>query len=192
MTMWKEGGLASRPAIGRQGDQWVAGAGSLRTFAVAGPRPCTRVDLNDCLDQALDTAEDEMGRELRVQKAYGVLPPVLCRPQELGRVFCYLLLKAVQGDAILRLIRLGTRRQGDRVQVQFATSGKGCPVEDRKKILEPLLHRGGVGGGAGLRMNSGYEIIKQHGGDIWVASEVGKGTTFIISLPIDGERDADV
>jgi signal transduction histidine kinase len=70
-----------------------------------------------------------------------------------------------------------------RVELQFADTGCGIPQEHLNKIFDPFFATMRAGKGAGLGLSISYSIIQQHRGDIRVESQVGVGTTFIISLP---------
>jgi signal transduction histidine kinase len=80
--------------------------------------------------------------------------------------------------------RLGieTRRNGDEVQVRVTDTGTGIPAEIREKIFEPYFTTKPFGTGLGLTIV--FKIVKEHFGDIAVASREGEGTTFTITLPV--------
>jgi two-component system, NtrC family, sensor kinase len=65
-------------------------------------------------------------------------------------------------------------------------TGSGIADEHRAHIFEPFFTTKEVGKGTGLGLSISYNIVKKHGGDIAVESEVGKGTTFTVTLPLDG------
>ena len=80
---------------------------------------------------------------------------------------------------------LPTRTVGSELQVVFADTGTGIPPENVQNIFDPFFTTKEVGEGTGLGLSVSYGIIKAHGGDIEVESQVGKGTTFVIKLPLD-------
>jgi signal transduction histidine kinase len=81
-------------------------------------------------------------------------------------------------------ITIRTGRQGDEVWVEIADSGKGIAPEHLKKIFEPFFTTKPIGQGTGLGLSLSYGIVQKHHGRIEVSSEVGRGTTFRVYLPV--------
>ena len=75
-------------------------------------------------------------------------------------------------------------RKGSRVAVEVADSGTGIASENMSKVFEPFYTTKEVGQGTGLGLAVCYGIVSEHGGRISVRSNVGKGTTFSIFLPV--------
>ncbi len=80
-------------------------------------------------------------------------------------------------------IRCGTEPEG--VWVEISDTGAGIPEDTLKKIFDPFFTTKPIGKGTGLGLSLSYGIVNKHGGKIDVKSEVGVGTTFRISLPIE-------
>ncbi len=85
-------------------------------------------------------------------------------------------------------ITIRTEREGERVWVSITDTGKGIDPRHLKRIFEPFFTTKPVGVGTGLGLSLSYGIIQKHGGTIEVQSELGKGTTFTIRLPITQTR----
>ena len=107
------------------------------------------------------------------------------RSEELGALSSEL---GVQGEKskVSELKPQHSELKGNFVEITFADTGKGMPEEVRRKIFDPFFTTRRPHG-TGLGMSVTYGIMKRHGGKIEVESEVGKGTTFTLHIPIRGE-----
>ena len=83
-------------------------------------------------------------------------------------------------------VRVTTERSGDEVRVMIADNGPGIAPADQRRIFDAFFttKRGESGSGLGLAISR--EIVSQHGGELTVESEVGKGSRFIVKLPAAG------
>ena len=70
------------------------------------------------------------------------------------------------------------------VYVSVQDTGCGIPAENLCRIFDPFFTTKPVGEGTGLGLSITFKIIQQHGGSVRVVSEVGKGTRFVIALPL--------
>ena len=77
-----------------------------------------------------------------------------------------------------------TAGESDRVSLYFRDNGPGIPTEVQDKIFEPFFTTKPVGAGVGLGLSVTYEIVGKHGGTIAVFSQPGKGTEFVVTLPV--------
>ena len=84
-------------------------------------------------------------------------------------------------------ISIKTWCDGEWIHISISDTGCGIPGENLNKIFDPFFTTKEVGKGTGLGLSITYDIVKKHSGEINVQSEVGKGTTFIIKLPLTGE-----
>nr|HPN88651.1 ATP-binding protein [Candidatus Omnitrophota bacterium] len=81
-------------------------------------------------------------------------------------------------------IWIRTYRKDKFVYIEVEDSGKGIPEDIRTKIFDPFFTTKPVGKGVGLGLSISYDIVKKHGGEIFLESQVGKGSKFIVSLPV--------
>jgi two-component system NtrC family sensor kinase len=107
----------------------------------------------------------------------------------LNQVFLNILVNAAQAIEVKGEIKISTRTVSDFVEIKISDNGSGIPEDVRDKIFEPFFTTKEVGKGTGLGMSISYDIIKEHQGQIKVASEPGQGTTFTIELPLDLEGE---
>ncbi|MBZ5685246.1 MAG: hypothetical protein LAP86_09425 [Acidobacteriia bacterium] len=82
-------------------------------------------------------------------------------------------------------ITVRTRTAGQDVEISVSDTGKGIPEAIRNRVFEPFFTTKEVGKGSGQGLALAYTVVvKKHGGKIWFETEVGKGTTFFITLPV--------
>lgn len=148
------------------------------------------VDLHNGLDSTLNIVNNEIKYHAEVHKEYGEIPSVECLPSQINQVFMNLLVNAGHAIEGKGVITVRTGQQGEEVFVQVADSGKGISAENLKRIFDPFFTTKPVGKGTGLGLSLSYGIIKKHDGRIEVQSEVGKGTTFTVWLPVT-QSDVD-
>ncbi|MDP4027743.1 MAG: PAS domain S-box protein [Gallionella sp.] len=146
-------------------------------------------DIHQVLDATLNVVWNELKYKCEVVKEYGVLPEIYCLPTQLDQVFMNLLVNAAQAIEVRGKITIRTGQEGDRVWVEVSDTGKGIPPEDFPNLFDPFFTTKPVGKGTGLGLSVSYSIVEKHHGKIEVHSEVGKGSTFRVWLPV---RQPDV
>jgi PAS domain S-box-containing protein len=157
----------------------------LKDFSRVGEAEWQWADLHKGLDSTLNIVWNELKYKCKVNKEYGELPEVHCLPSQLNQVFMNLMVNAGQAIVEHGEITIRTGSEGDRVWVEVADTGSGIPQENLNRIFEPFFTTKPVGKGTGLGLSLSYGIVVKHHGRIEVSSEVGKGTTFRVVLPID-------
>lgn len=120
------------------------------------------------------------------------LPPSVVDPSQMQEVFVNIIINAAEAmDGIGRLV-LATRLDESQnfIEVAFTDSGRGIPPEHLERIFDPFFTTKDPGHGTGLGLAISKGIVEKHKGTIAVASEIGKGTTFVIKLPVTTQVDA--
>jgi signal transduction histidine kinase len=153
--------------------------------------------LHQGIDSTLNIVHNEIKYRADVVRAYGTLPEIECLPSELNQVFMNLLVNAAHAVDTPRgtiTIRTGTlaegAAEGPGVWLEFADDGGGIPPEHVRRIFDPFFTTKPVGKGTGLGLSLSYGIVKKHGGTLTVASTVGQGTCFRITLPLQRPAEA--
>jgi two-component system, NtrC family, sensor kinase len=160
----------------------------LKSFSHEDEAECKPFSINDCLDSTLNMARNEIKYVAEVVLDYDPdLPLLNCYPQKLNQVFMNLLVNAAHAIDGHGTIHIKTHHAGDDIVVSISDTGKGIAPENLTRIFEPFFTTKEVGKGTGLGLSISYEIIKKHGGEMTVASEVGAGTTFTVRLPLNHE-----
>jgi two-component system NtrC family sensor kinase len=142
-------------------------------------------DLHRGIDSTLNVVASEIKYKADVTKEYGALPEVECLPSQINQVLMNLLVNAAHaiGEERGRItIRTGTA--ADQVWLEVADTGSGIDPDTLKRVFEPFFTTKPVGKGTGLGLSLSYGIVQKHHGRIDVASVVGRGTTFRVTLPI--------
>lgn len=143
-------------------------------------------DINAALDSTINIVWNEIKYKSELVKEFGELPLTRCNISHLNQVFMNLLVNAAQAIEKWGKITVRTRTKGDDIYVSVTDTGSGIPEENLKKILEPFFTTKAAGKGTGLGLSISYDIVKRHNGDIIMESEVGKGSTFTIRIPVVG------
>ena len=148
-------------------------------------------DLHSGLNSTLNIVNNEIKYKADVIKEYGKIPEVECLSSQLNQVFMNLLVNAAHAIEEHGIITIRTGQQGDEVWVDVADTGKGIAPEHLSKIFDPFFTTKPIGKGTGLGLSLSYGIIQKHHGRIEVQSEVGKGTTFRVWLPVSQPQQAN-
>jgi two-component system NtrC family sensor kinase len=121
-----------------------------------------------------------------VEKRLGEVASITCSPSQVNQVLLNIITNAAQAmDKARGVITVTTRADGpDHVAIEIADNGKGIARENLTRIFDPFYTTKAPGQGTGLGLSIAYKIVSQHGGQIDVLSEVGVGTTFVVSLPV--------
>jgi len=145
------------------------------------------VDVRKVLAFAGKMADKELRQRARVVSEFEDVPPVLGSEGRLGQVFLDLLLNAAQaipdGAAASNEVHIRCLRKEKMVVVEVSDTGRGIPKELQARIFDPFFTTKPLGEGTGLGLAVCDGIVRGLGGEITVRSEVGRGSTFTVSLP---------
>jgi PAS domain S-box-containing protein len=118
-----------------------------------------------------------------ITKLAGDLPPLMADPDQIEQVFINLILNAVQAMPDGGKLEIAAKAEETFIVTEFKDNGCGIPAENLEKLFEPLFSTKVRGIGLGLPICK--KIVEAHGGNIELQSEVRKGSTFTVRLPID-------
>jgi signal transduction histidine kinase len=157
--------------------------GDLRDFASVGETEWQTYDLHRGLESTLNLIQGRIAHA-QVIKDYGPLPEVECLPSEINRVFMNLLLNAAQAILGRGQIAVKTSVHDEGVCVSISDSGGGIPPENLSRVFDPFFTAKPIGQGTGLGLSLAYGIVQRHKGRIEVQSELGRGSTFRVWIPV--------
>ncbi|MBI3285023.1 MAG: PAS domain-containing protein [Burkholderiales bacterium] len=149
-------------------------------------------NLHHGIDSTLNIVNNEIKYKADVVKEYGDIPDVECLSSQINQVIMNLVVNAshaITGERGKILIR--TSADDENVMIEVSDNGSGIPKEHVSRIFDPFFTTKPIGKGTGLGLSLSYGIIQKHHGKISVSSELGKGTSFFISLPIKHVDTAD-
>ena len=158
---------------------------NLKDFSYSGRDDSWKsADLHAGLDSTINIVWNELKYKVTLERHYGKLPLVQCRPSELNQVFMNILLNASHAIDERGTITVSTGVEGDEVWVEIQDSGHGIPEEILQRIFDPFFTTKPVGSGTGLGLSISYGIVKKHNGRIEARNIPGAGACFRIMLPI--------
>lgn len=166
----------------------------LRTFSRADTTGAGLANLNSCMDSTINIVINEIKYSAELKRDYGDIPKVHCNAQQINQIFMNLLINATHaiqakgeefGEIVVR-----TWCDQDNVFVSVSDNGCGIPPENQQKIFDAFFTTKEIGKGTGLGLSISSGIIRKHGGEITLTSEMGVGSTFIVRLPLKQTEQA--
>ena len=157
----------------------------LKNFARLDEAEFQKSDIHEGINSTLTLVQHELKNRISVNKQYGDIPQIHCYPNQLNQVFMNLFVNAARAIEDQGMIQIKTSADKTDVYIEIADTGRGIPSENLNRIFEPGFTTKGSGVGTGLGLSISYNIIQKHGGKIEVESELGRGTTFVVILPIE-------
>lgn len=163
----------------------------LRDFSHVDSPDLTVEDLNELVNKTLNVAHNEIKYKAEVRQELGQVPVLPCYGGKLAQVLLNLIVNAAQAIEDQGIITIRTGTEDEHAWVEVIDNGMGMSAETQKRIFDPFFTTKDVGKGTGLGLHLAYNIMQSHDGSIEVQSELGKGTTFRITLPLAGPADAE-
>jgi len=168
---------------------------AMKEFSHPGVEGKTTVDLNKAITSTIAVAHSEWKYTSEMKTQFDPeLPLVHCLSGEINQVILNLIMNASQAIAEVigenseekGTITISTRKDGNWAEIRISDTGPGIPKEICEKIFDPFFTTKEVGVGTGQGLSIAYSIIvDKHKGTISFDTEVGKGTTFVIRLPVN-------
>ncbi len=158
----------------------------LRDFARLDAGDKQEADLNAGIESTVNIVRGAAKKkQVSIDLQLSPLPPIVCYPAKINQVVMNLITNAIDACADGGHVAVRTARDnnGDAVRIEVADDGKGIPREIQSRIFDPFFTTKPIGQGTGLGLSISYGIVRDHGGDIGVQSEPGRGTTFVVRLP---------
>jgi two-component system NtrC family sensor kinase len=149
----------------------------------------TLSDINEVIEKSTDLVSHQAGMQnVRIEKKIKPdLPKIMIDVGQIQQVFINILLNAIEAMPQGGTLTVSSGTEDEMVVLRFTDTGVGIPKEILPKILDPFFTTKEQGKGTGLGLSVSYGIIERHRGKLEVQSEVGKGTTFTVKLPIKGK-----
>jgi PAS domain S-box-containing protein len=170
---------------------------NLLTFARQHTAERKAVQINAVVEDVLSLrAYEHKVNNIRVTTRFdNHLPEIIADPFQIQQVFLNIVLNAEQ--AMIEAHKEGTltittERVDGNIKVSFSDDGPGIPPENMRKLFSPFFTTKEVGKGTGLGLSICYGIVTNHGGRIYAQSELGKGATFVVELPVGGHQGGEL
>jgi signal transduction histidine kinase len=169
---------------------------SLSRIKAARKIPKTEVELPEIISQVFEEVQPHAAEKSLTleQKLPNALPAVYGNPDAIHELFTNLMTNAVKYTLVGGRVELIASNTGDEILVKVQDDGVGVPPEAVPHIFEDFYRADNVKAeaveGTGLGLSIVAQILNAHGGQIWVESEQGKGTTFSFTLPVAPRQHA--
>ena len=163
----------------------------LRVFSRLDENDLKKINITDGIESTLTLLNSEISNTITIVKNYADIPKIECYPGKMNQVFMNILNNAIfaikenkerkeKGSLIIT-----ASSNVEFVKISISDNGLGMSKAVKAKVFEPFFTTKDVGKGTGLGMSITFSIIQDHKGTIEVNTEHGKGTEFIITLPIN-------
>ncbi|MBD3383859.1 response regulator [candidate division KSB1 bacterium] len=146
-----------------------------------------RIDVEKLLDSTLSLVEKDVGlRNIKINRQYSGVPKVFFSLDSLKQVFLNIIINAVEAMPDGGNFKIVTRHLEEEtaIYIDFIDNGVGISKEDIKHIFTPFFSTKSQKGGTGLGLYLSYTTVKKEGGDLFVKSRKGDGTSFTVKVPV--------
>jgi len=158
---------------------------NLRRFSHLDQAKKQNVDIHEGIESSLKILNSQIKNRINIHQSLKSTKTVECNPGQINQVLLNIFSNAAQSIEEEGNIWIDTGEENDYLFIKIKDDGKGIKEEDLEKIFDPFFTTKAVGEGTGLGLSISYSIIKNHNGTIKVESELNKGSTFTIKLPLE-------
>ncbi|MEK7990699.1 MAG: response regulator [Thiotrichaceae bacterium] len=141
-------------------------------------------DIVNGIETVLTLYHNQLKHGVEMVLNFSDIPHIKCFPDELSQVWMNLIHNALQAMDYKGVLTIEAQQQQDNIKVSVSDTGSGIPQEIQEKIFKPFFTTKPAGEGSGLGLDIVLKIIEKHDGKLELETEIGKGTTFHILLPI--------
>lgn len=165
---------------------------NLRTFSRLDEAEFKEIDIHEGIDSTLRILSRYFGSgNISLVRKYGNIPTIQGFSGQLNQVWMNLLANAAHAlGSKGGEIKIMTRVKDEAVEIAISDTGSGIAPEHLENIFDPFFTTKPVGEGTGLGLSISFSIVERHSGKIEVQTELGKGTTFLVTLPIKASGEA--
>lgn len=157
----------------------------LRNFSRVDEDDFKTVDIHDGIESTLMLLQNKIKNRIEVIKQYGKIPLIECVPGKINQVLMNILNNASDAIGEKGTITITTSRgKKDNLVISLKDDGVGMKESVKRRIFEPFYTTKAVGLGTGLGLSISYGIIEAHYGSIEINSKPGKGSEFVLELPL--------
>ncbi|MCA1992932.1 MAG: HAMP domain-containing protein [Coleofasciculus sp. S288] len=163
---------------------------SLRNFSRLDESETKKVDIHEGIENTLVVLNHRIKQGIEVIKHYQSLPLIDCYPAQLNQVFMNILSNAL--DELLdnkfpqpQIVIQTKLINFNQFEIRIRDNGSGIAPEIKDKIFDPFFTTKPIGKGTGMGLAICYQIVEKHHGKIELASQLGQGAEFIVTLPVE-------
>jgi signal transduction histidine kinase len=152
----------------------------------------TATNLNRAIESTITVARNEWKYVAEIATEFDeTLPAIVCYPGDINQVILNLVVNAAHAikdaatEGQMGRITVRTRKRDEFAEISVTDTGTGVPEAIRSRIFDPFFTTKEVGKGTGQGLSLAHNVVvKKHSGKIWFETELGRGTTFFVDLPL--------